>query len=135
MNSTPAQKKKEDTLAEKLSDKVTQNIGTPLSVLVHTFFFVGIFGLSKFGYKTEEILLILTTVVSLEAIYLGIFIQMTVNRQVAKLATVREDIKEISEDLDEISEDSVYRTLRQYGIAFGSGYRVGGEDYGAGGGE
>jgi uncharacterized membrane protein len=106
MNSTTtSQNKKEDTLAEKLSDKVTQNIGTPLSVLVHTFFFVGIFGLSKFGYKTEEILLILTTAVSLEAIYLGIFIQMTVNRQAAKLATVREDIKEISEDLDEISED------------------------------
>ncbi|HBY74527.1 TPA: hypothetical protein DEG21_01265 [Patescibacteria group bacterium] len=50
-------------------------------------------------------LLILTTVVSLEAIYLAIFIQMTVNRNTLSLKAVEEDIDEIQEDIDEIQED------------------------------
>jgi len=100
-------KKEEDvmTAAEKASAKMTQWIGTPASVLLHTVFFIGIFILKWFGYPLEEILLILTTVVSLEAIYLAIFIQMTINRQEAKLHEVREDIEEISEDIEELGED------------------------------
>lgn len=50
-------------------------------------------------------MLILTTVVSLEAIYLSIFIQITVNHQAMKLTAVSEDVEEISEDVEEISED------------------------------
>lgn len=96
---------REFSVVEKFSIKATQWIGTPISMLVHTVFFIGIFGLRKFGYNTEDILLILTTAVSLEAIYLGIFIQMTVNRQDARLRMVRKDIKEISEDIEEIQED------------------------------
>lgn len=53
----------------------------------------------------EIVLLVLTTAVSLEAIYLAIFIQMTVNRNTASLAEVEEDIDEIQEDIDEIQED------------------------------
>lgn len=90
---------------EKFSIKATQWIGTPASIAVHTVFFIGIFGLTKFGYTTEEVFLILTTAVSLEAIYLAIFIQMTVNRQAQRLNMVRKDIKEISEDIEEIQED------------------------------
>lgn len=96
---------REFSAVEKLSIKITQWIGTPISILVHTIFFIGIFGLQKFGYTTEQIFLILTTAVSLEAIYLGIFIQMSVNRQDARLRMVRKDIKEISEDIEEIQED------------------------------
>ncbi|MBI2120415.1 MAG: DUF1003 domain-containing protein [Parcubacteria group bacterium] len=96
---------RELSVVEKFSIKATQWIGTPASIIIHTIFFVGIFSMKKFGYTTEEILLILTTVVSLEAIYLGIFIQMTVNRQDARLRIVRKDIKEISEDIEEIQED------------------------------
>ena len=59
----------------------------------------------NFGFSTEEILLILTTAVSLEAIYLAIFIQMTINRQEAKLHEVREDIEELGEDVEEIGKD------------------------------
>ena len=53
----------------------------------------------------DKVMLILTTVVSLEAIYLAIFIQMTVNKHAAELEEVSEDIDEIQEDIDEIQED------------------------------
>lgn len=105
MNTSSPQKMREFSIVEKLSIKITQWIGTPISILLHTIFFIGIFGLRKFGYTTEEIFLILTTAVSLEAIYLGIFIQMSVNRQDARLRMVRKDIREISEDIEEIQED------------------------------
>ena len=50
-------------------------------------------------------LLFVTTIVSLEAIYLSIFIQMTVNRQAQNLAEVSEDVEGIQEDIEEISQD------------------------------
>ena len=90
---------------ESLSVNLTRSIGTPISVLVHTVFFIGIFILIKFGMTFDQVMLILTTVVSLEAIYLAIFIQMTINRQEAKLHEVREEIEEISEDIEDIQED------------------------------
>jgi len=105
MNKAHPQKMREFSAVEKLSIKTTQSIGTPVSIVIHTVLFIGIFSLKEFGYTVEEILLILTTIVSLEAIYLSIFIQMSVNRQDARLRMVRKDIKEISEDIEEIQED------------------------------
>ena len=49
-------------------------------------------------------LLVLTTVVSLEAIYLAIFIQFSVNRQAASLKGVEEDVESIQEDGEELGE-------------------------------
>jgi uncharacterized protein YoxC len=86
-------------------ETMTGWIGTPLSIGVHTLFFVGIFALSLVGVSLDQILLILTTVVSLEAIYLAIFIQMSVNKTTKSLAEVEADIDEIQEDVDEIQED------------------------------
>ncbi len=80
--------------------KFTKWIGTPTSIVAHTFFFIGIFFLRMFGFSTEDILLILTTVVSLEAIYLAIFIQMTINRNTESLEAVEEDVEEIAKDVD-----------------------------------
>lgn len=57
-----------------------------------------IFGVVSF----DRMLLALTTVVSLEAIYLAIFIQMTINRQAEVIAEVESEIEDIQEDLDEI---------------------------------
>ncbi len=90
---------------EELSKKIIHGIGSVESVILHTIFFVVIFGLRFFGITTSDILLILTTVVSLEAIYLSIFIQMTINNQSSKLREVSEDIEEIQEDVDKIQED------------------------------
>lgn len=97
---------------ERISEKLTHWLGTPMSILVHSIIFVGIFALKIFGYTTEEILLILTTAVSLEAIYLAIFIQMSVNKTTVTIAGVEKDIDDIQEDVEdlesnvkEISED------------------------------
>lgn len=85
--------------------KVTDWIGSVASIVIHTLFFVGMFTLFFFGYEVGDILLILTTLVSLEAIYLSIFIQMTVNRTTQSLAEVEEDIGEIQEDVSGMEKD------------------------------
>lgn len=90
---------------EDLSTRFTNWIGSPSSVIAHTVFFFVIFVLYLFGVSFDKILLILTTVVSLEAIYLSIFIQMTVNRNTQSLEEVEEDIDEIQKDVDEIQKD------------------------------
>jgi len=90
---------------EDFSKKLTRWIGSPSSIIVHTVFFLVMLGLRFFGVPSEDVLLILTTVVSLEAIYLSIFIQMTVNQHAAELEEVSEDIEEIQKDVDEIQED------------------------------
>lgn len=90
---------------EELSYKFTAWVGTTTSILVHTVLFVGIFALYFFGFTIDNILLILTTLVSLEAIYLAIFIQMSINRNTESLAAVEEDVEEIAKDVDEIQED------------------------------
>ena len=90
---------------EIISEKLTNWIGTPVSIVIHTIFFIGIFMLKLVGYSIDEILLVLTTAVSLEAIYLSIFIQMSVNKTKTSLASVEKDIDEIQEDVDEIQED------------------------------
>ncbi len=90
---------------EEFSRKLTYWIGSPQSILAHTVFFVGIFALRFFDFSSSDVLLILTTIVSLEAIYLSIFIQMTVNKHSEELEEVSEDIEEIQEDVEEIQED------------------------------
>ncbi len=90
---------------ENFSKKLTHWIGSPQSIILHTIFFVGIFFLRFFNFSSSDVLLILTTIVSLEAIYLSIFIQMTVNRHTEELEEVSEDVEEIQKDVDEIQED------------------------------
>jgi len=90
---------------ERLAEQSARAIGSVTSLALHSVFFVGIFFLEFFGISFDKILLILTTVVSLEAIYLAIFIQMTVNRHDTKLLEVHEHIEDIQEDVEEISED------------------------------
>ena len=90
---------------EKISDKITLWIGTPVSIVVHTIIFIVIFLLKFLDFSVDQILLILTTAVSLEAIYLSIFIQMSVNKTKLTIAGVEKDIDDIQEDVQEISED------------------------------
>ena len=90
---------------EKITEKIINGIGTPISIVFHTIVFVGIFMLKLFGISIDQILLILTTAVSLEAIYLAIFIQMSVNKNALTIAGVEKDIDDIQEDIEDISED------------------------------
>ena len=80
-------------------------IGTTSSLVVHTLFFLAMLGLRLFGVSTADTLLILTTVVSLEAIYLSIFIQMAVNRQADEQEKTREQLTTSLNELQETIEE------------------------------
>lgn len=97
--------KKQTSGLEKLAVRSTRWIGSTQSLALHTVIFIGSFLLYFLGINLDKILLVLTTIVSLEAIYLAIFIQMSVNRQAAQLMEVSEDIEDIQEDVEEIQKD------------------------------
>lgn len=101
---TPDQLKKL-SLIERFSIQATRWIGSTESLVVHTLLFIAAFVLVLLGVAFDKILLVLTTIVSLEAIYLSIFIQMSVNRQARRLSAVSRDIEEIQEDVEDIQED------------------------------
>ena len=84
---------------------ITQGIGSVTSVIIHTVLFLGAFVMIFLGFNFDRVLLVLTTIVSLEAIYLSIFIQLSVNYQARALESVEKDIDEIQEDVEEIAED------------------------------
>ncbi|MFA6464002.1 MAG: hypothetical protein WCV55_03280 [Candidatus Paceibacterota bacterium] len=90
---------------DQIAVKFTRWIGSPSSIFFHSLFFIACFVPYFFGGNIEKTLLFLTTVVSLEAIYLAILIQMTVNRNIENLIEVGKDITEIQEDVDEIQKD------------------------------
>lgn len=91
---------------EKVTDKIMWWIGSVPSLVAHTLVFITAFLLPIFGIVSlDKMLLVLTTVLSLEAIYFSIFIQMSVNRSHEHIEDIREDIEEIQDDIEEISED------------------------------
>lgn len=85
--------------------RATRWIGSTNSLAIHTALFFLSFLLYFIGVELNNILLVLTTIVSLEAIYLSIFIQMSVNRQARELEAVAEDVEDIQEDVDEIQKN------------------------------
>lgn len=98
--------------AMTIPERATTWIGSVGSLVVHTIIFALAFAFVLGGVPLDTVLLVLTTVVSLEAIYLAIFIQMAVNRQALSLKNVEDDIdeihaevKEIGDDVDELSDD------------------------------
>jgi peptidoglycan hydrolase CwlO-like protein len=80
---------------DDIAQRAMSVIGSVPSLIVHTIFFMVSFALA----------FVVTTLVSLEAIYLSIFIQMSVNRNSQSLYAVEEDIDEIQEDIDDIQKD------------------------------
>ena len=99
------QQKLRDDAWESFSERITAWVGSTPSLIVHTVLFCLAFLLIFVGIGADRVLLVLTTIVSLEAVYLSIFIQMTVNRHADSLEEVEEDIEEIQEDVEELSED------------------------------
>lgn len=91
---------------DRLADGIIGWIGSTASLIFHTLLFIVSFLLPIFKIvHFEEMLLVLTTIVSLEAIYLSIFIQMSVNKSNKHIEVIKEDVNEIQEDIDEIQED------------------------------
>ena len=93
------------TNLEKTIQGATYWIGTPVSIGVHTVLFILAFVFVLLGVSLDKVLLVVTTLVSLEAIYLSLFIQFTVNQHTKSLQSVEEDIDDIQEDIDDIQED------------------------------
>lgn len=98
-------KKKEVFTLEKSAERATRWIGSTSSLIFHTIVFAVSFTLPFFGAPFATVLLVLTTIVSLEAIYLSIFIQMSVNKNTSDIEEIQEDVEDIQEDIDEIAED------------------------------
>lgn len=87
------------------AESATNWIGSIQSLVVHTVLFALSFSLVFFGVPLDQILLVVTTVVSLEAIYLAIFIQIALNQQAQSLEEVEKDVDQIQGKVDEIQED------------------------------
>ncbi len=105
MNFTEQNREKLSFL-EKVANAVMWWIGSIPSLVFHTVFFIVCFLLPLLKIVDfDHMLLVLTTVVSLEAIYLAIFIQMSVNRSSEHIEDLRDDVEEIQEDIEEIQED------------------------------
>ena len=93
-------------MLEKGAANITKWVGSTTSVVLHTILFIVSFILPYLGLVSfERMLLFLTTIVSLEAIYLSIFIQMSINMNNQNIEIIQEDIEELGEDIEEISED------------------------------
>ena len=90
----------------KVTDGLMWWIGSIPSLIIHSIIFISAFLLPLFGLVAfDKMLLVLTTVLSLEAIYLAIFIQMSVNRSQEHIEDLKDDVNEIQEDIEDIQED------------------------------
>jgi uncharacterized membrane protein len=101
-----------DEVLEYLSTNIPRLMGSMNSLIIHTILFLLSYLLIFLGFNEEKIFDLLTNIVSLEAIYLSIFLLMSGNLQLKKLhdvATnvhdVATNVKEIQEDVDEIQDD------------------------------
>lgn len=81
---------------EQMAASAAVWIGSIASLVVHTIFFILMFTFYFFGVSIASILLIATTIVSFEAIYLNIFVQMTVNQHSKHLEKHSEVLKELT---------------------------------------
>lgn len=97
---------------EKISDQISRDLGSTKSAIIHTLVFL-IFILLYIGGDDRDkanIMLILTTIVSLEAIYLSIFIQRSTNKQSDRLEKAIKEIRfntvsHLEEPLDLVVKD------------------------------
>jgi peptidoglycan hydrolase CwlO-like protein len=91
---------------ERIAFGAVRWIGSAQSIIIHTIIFATIIAILLSGiFSFDVVILVFNTAVSLEAIYLALFIQMTVNHQGQSIKEVEQDIGEIQEDVDEIQED------------------------------
>ena len=97
--------KEREKLMNNLIDGFIKWVGSLASLIIHTILFLACILSGVIGGHWDSVLLVLTTVVSLEAIYLSILIQMSINRNTESLQAVEKDIDEIQEDVEDIAED------------------------------
>ena len=93
------------TRFEKVALKLTHWIGTSTSLVVHSLIFAA-FLVAMFFFEPSQVLLVFTTMLSMEAIYLTIFLQMSVNKHSHLLSEVSENVDELMEEEEENEGDS-----------------------------
>jgi len=100
---------------EKELQKIVRWVGTPESLIIHTIAFIILLCLPLIGVPAYFSMLILTTIVSLEAIYLSIFIQMGVNRHADEQAQTKKVLSNIEETIDDVQEtiEEVQETIEE----------------------
>jgi len=94
-----------DESIERFYLSIPEWFGSKLSVKIHTIIFIFSYCLIIFGVNPSQVFDVLTNIVSLEAIYLSLFILMSGNLQLKKLHDVADGVRDIQEDVDEIQED------------------------------
>lgn len=92
-------------MTEKFIKNTIRSMGSIKSLVIHTLLFLSAFSLFFVGINIDVILSVVTNVVSLEAIYLSILIQMSVNLQSEKLESVAADVVDLQEDVEDIQSN------------------------------
>lgn len=95
---------------DKTANRLAWFLGSNTSILLHTVIFQSFLILIILGFDLDTMMLVLTTIVSLEAIYLSIFIQRTTNKQTEKLERFVREIRyntvtHLEEPLDKVIKD------------------------------
>lgn len=99
-------KRNTEIIIAKSALSITKWVGSITSIIVHTVLFLISFILPLLGIVNfQSMLLVVTTLVSLEAIYLSIFIQMSLNLNNENIVHLQEDVEEIVENIEEIQEE------------------------------
>jgi len=91
-------KERYNSFGEKIAIRMIEWIGTTSSLLLHSLVFLFFLVLIISGYQTQNVMLVLTTGLSIEAIYLAIFIQMSLNKNNKILEEVCEEVEELKEE-------------------------------------
>lgn len=78
------------------------------SVIINAVLVGAIFGLKLLGLSTNSIFLIIATIVSLEIVYLAIFIQISVNKNAQGLDKVEKYIDNIRENEEKTQTSLLY---------------------------
>lgn len=95
---------------EVFAYKATHWIGTTKCLVLHGIFFLIAFAIAPF-IGLDKVLLFTTTLLSWEAIFLGIFIQMAVNRHGERIKGIEEDVEDILEDTEDLTEEEISQEL------------------------
>ena len=96
--------KKESSPIEIFAHKATRWIGTTNCLVFHGVFFLIAFTITPF-IGLDRVLLVTTTLLSWEAIFIGIFLQMSINRHGERIEDIEADIDDILEDTEDLTEE------------------------------
>lgn len=81
-------------------------LGTIQSVVIHSIIFASFYCSAWiFPSQSDHIISLFTNLLSIEAIYLSVFIQLSVNRNNEHVEQIKEDVSELNENIDDIAED------------------------------